>query len=197
VASYIDSFVRSLVCLQLMAEERGLKVDKEGFNQTMEEAREKARSARGKVGGKPLVMEAEATAELQKRRVLPTEDKAKYIWHQDHPANVKAIFSAAGFLDTTSEHDVGVVLDSTSFYAEQGGQIYDTGVLEGPSGSLEVREVQVYGGYVLHIGSMTTPNGKLAVGDKIIAKVWTLVGLQVFSKCSCFLCHLNLKSLRL
>ncbi len=63
-------------------------------------------------------------------------------------------------------------------------QIYDTGVLEGPSGSLEVREVQVYGGYVLHIGSMTTPNGKLAVGDKIIAKVWTLVGLQVFSKCS-------------
>jgi alanyl-tRNA synthetase len=109
------------------------------------------------------------------------------IWAQDHPANVKAIFSATGFLDTTSEHDVGVVLDSTSFYAEQGGQIYDTGVLEGPSGSLEVREVQVYGGYVLHIGSMTTPNGKLAVGDKIIAQVWTLVGLQVFSKCSCSL----------
>jgi alanyl-tRNA synthetase len=50
VASYIDSFVHSLVCLQLMAEERGLKVDKEGFNQTMEEAREKARSARGKAG---------------------------------------------------------------------------------------------------------------------------------------------------
>lgn len=34
---------------QLMAEEMGLKVDKEGFNRTMEEAREKARGARGKV----------------------------------------------------------------------------------------------------------------------------------------------------
>lgn len=32
-----------------MAEEMGLKVDKEGFNRTMEEAREKARGARGKV----------------------------------------------------------------------------------------------------------------------------------------------------
>lgn len=32
-----------------MAEEMGLKVDKEGFNKTMEEAREKTRGARGKV----------------------------------------------------------------------------------------------------------------------------------------------------
>lgn len=32
-----------------MAEEMGLKVDKEGFNRAMEEAREKARGARGKV----------------------------------------------------------------------------------------------------------------------------------------------------
>lgn len=32
-----------------MAEEMGLKVDKAGFNQAMEEARERARSARGKV----------------------------------------------------------------------------------------------------------------------------------------------------
>lgn len=68
-------------------------------------------------------MEAEATAELQKHRILPTEDKAKYTWHPDHPACAKAIFSGAGFPDTTTEHDVGVILDSTSFYAEQGGHV--------------------------------------------------------------------------
>lgn len=33
-------------------------------------------------GGKALVMEAEATAQLQKQGVLPTDDKAKYIWHK-------------------------------------------------------------------------------------------------------------------
>jgi alanyl-tRNA synthetase len=57
--------------------------------------------------------------------VLTSEHFFAYImtWTQDHPACAKAIFSGAGFPDTTSEHDVGVILDSTSFYAEQGGHI--------------------------------------------------------------------------
>jgi len=33
-------------------------------------------------GGKALVMEAEATSQLQKLGVLPTDDKPKYIWHK-------------------------------------------------------------------------------------------------------------------
>ena len=37
--------------LQLMAEERGLSVDVEGFNNAMEEARERSRSAQNKVSG--------------------------------------------------------------------------------------------------------------------------------------------------
>lgn len=49
-------------------------------------------------------------------------------------------------------------------------QIYDTGLLEGPSGSFEVREAQIYGGYVLHIGSITS-GGKMSVGDKVFSKV--------------------------
>lgn len=33
-------------------------------------------------GGKALVMEAEATSQLQKLGILPTDDKPKYIWHK-------------------------------------------------------------------------------------------------------------------
>jgi alanyl-tRNA synthetase len=115
-------------------------------------------------------MEAEATSQLQKLGVLPTDDKPKYLWHKDPTVTVKAIFTSTGFEESTSDEDVGIVLDTTSFYAEQGGQIYDTGLLEGPSGSFEVREAQIYGGYVLHIGSITS-GGKMSVGDKVTSKV--------------------------
>lgn len=167
-----DTYGFPMDLTQLMAEERGLLVDVEGFNQAMKEARERARNARGKIGEGSLVMEAEATAELQKRHVLPTEDKYKYNWHKDHTSVVKAIFTDTGFVESTSSiEDVGVVLESTSFYPEQGGQIHDTGFLEGPNGSFEVRNVQLYGGYALHLGSFQNSGSKISVGDQVIAKV--------------------------
>lgn len=89
---------------------------------------------------------------------------------QNPTVTVKAIFTSSGFEESTSDEDVGIVLDTTSYYAEQGGQIYDTGVLEGPNGAFTVREVQIYGGYVLHIGSINN-GGKISVGDKVTSQV--------------------------
>ncbi|KAH7372887.1 hypothetical protein KP509_17G026800 [Ceratopteris richardii] len=167
-----DTYGFPMDLTQLMAEERGLSVDVEGFNHAMEEAREKARNARGKVGGKSLVMEAEATAELQRKGIPPTDDKSKYIWNKDHTTAVKAIFTDSGFVDDiNTTEEMGLVLESTSFYAEQGGQIYDTGLLEGTNGTFEVRNVQVYAGYVLHVGSFKNPGSSIYVGAKVVAKV--------------------------
>ena len=50
-------------------------------------------------------------------------------------------------------------------------QIYDTGVLIGHDGTFEVRSVQVYGGYTLHLGSLKESSFKISVGEDIIAMV--------------------------
>nr|KYP68384.1 hypothetical protein KK1_022008 [Cajanus cajan] len=154
--------------LDLMAEEKGLVVDVKGFDNAMEAARERSRSAQTKQAGGAIVMDADATSSLHKRGIAPTDDSFKYTWFKDHETVVKAIYMGSEFVDTVNTgDDIGVVLESTSFYAEQGGQIFDTGSLDGPLASFEVRNVQVYGGFVLHIGNGTG----ISVGDKVVCKV--------------------------
>ncbi|CAA6670626.1 unnamed protein product [Spirodela intermedia] len=167
-----DTYGFPIDLTQLMAEERGLTVDIDGYNVAMEEARQKARSARNRQVGESIAMDADATSVLHKSGVAPTDDSSKYTWNQDHESVIKAIYTGAEFQETVSAGaDVGIVLESTSFYAEQGGQIYDTGSIEGAFGSFRVNNVQVYGGFVLHIGSFNEENGVLSVGDKVACKV--------------------------
>ncbi|KAF7801231.1 alanine--tRNA ligase [Senna tora] len=90
----------------------------------------------------------------------------------DHETVVRAIYTGSEFLDTVdTSGDVGLVLESTSFYAEQGGQIFDTGSLEGLLSKFQVTNVQVYGGFVLHIGSFSGVIGRISVGDNVVCKV--------------------------
>lgn len=43
---------------------------------------------------------------------------------QDHESELKAIYTGSTFLESSAATDnVGLVLGSTSFYAEQGGQV--------------------------------------------------------------------------
>ncbi|PIA45927.1 hypothetical protein AQUCO_01600281v1 [Aquilegia coerulea] len=167
-----DTYGFPLDLTQLMATEKRLSVDVEGFKTLMEEARERSRSAQTKHAGGAIVMDADATSELHKRGVAPTDDSSKFIWFQDHETVIKAIYSGSEFVDSAVTGDeVGVVLKTTSYYAEQGGQIFDTGSLEGSFGSFQVRNVQSYGGFVLHIGSVGGECGRIFVGDKATCKV--------------------------
>ncbi|CAN1255167.1 Alanine--tRNA ligase, partial [Linum perenne] len=167
-----DTYGFPLDLTQLMAEERKLEVDVEGFKKAMDEARERSRSAQNKSSwqqaGGAIVMDADATSTLHKKDVSATDDSYKYIWFEDHETSIKAIYTGSEFLESaTLGNEVGIVLQSTSFYAEQGGQIFDTGLLEGSFGRFEVCNVQIFGGFILHIGCLTGGTGKFSVGDKV------------------------------
>ncbi|CAL4932999.1 unnamed protein product [Urochloa decumbens] len=167
-----DTYGYPIDLTEVMAIDYGLTVDKEGFNSSMEEARQKARNARNKAGGNSIVMDANATAQLRNQGLASTDDGPKFMWPMEHGSVVKAIYTGSEYIATASgDVDFGLVLESTSFYAEQGGQIYDTGRIEGSFGTFNVNNVQVFAGYVLHIGSFTEGSNALSVGDSVICKV--------------------------
>ncbi|KAF7050727.1 hypothetical protein CFC21_059049 [Triticum aestivum] len=180
-----DTYGYPIDLTEVMAVDFGLSVDMEGFNVSMEEARQKARNARYKAGGKSIVLDANATSHLRNQGLASTNDSPKF-QHKNFiqvvnlpgylPLLVLAlfIFRTVEFIATAfGDEDFGLVLESTSFYAEQGGQIYDTGSIEGASGSFTVNNVQVFAGYVMHIGSfLEGPDSKaLSVGDEVKCKV--------------------------
>jgi len=165
---------------ELMAEEAGLTVDTDGFKNAMEEQKRRSREARfaNKAGGgKPLELIAEQTSWLADRGIAATDDGLKFK-EDSAQARVEAIFGGDdGFLEApaTPGGSVGIILDSTPFYAEAGGQETDVGTLRvtAPDGSqtatFVVTNVRVFGGYVLHTGFVES--GEVPVGASVRCEV--------------------------
>mmetsp|Transcript_34158 Transcript_34158/g.71386 ORF Transcript_34158/g.71386 Transcript_34158/m.71386 type:complete len:993 (-) Transcript_34158:986-3964(-) len=167
---------------ELMAEEAGLTLDSKGFVNEMEEQKKRSRAARAaaKSGGAPqLELIAEQTAALTDSNVLPTDDSFKYKWDVELPSSVMSIFGPDGFYEDglpAGEGDfVGLVLDKSSYYAEAGGQEADLGFIrlldeeDNLVGSFEVRDVQSYGGFLLHTGIVK--EGSFKTGDHVTCRV--------------------------
>ncbi len=87
-------------------------------------------------------------------------------------SKIVALYHNKQFLDSTSsipgEVPFGILLDKTGFYAESGGQEHDTGsiVIDGLA-EFDVADVQVFNGYILHIGQMKY--GSLSVDDEVVS----------------------------
>ncbi len=161
---------------ELMAAERGFAVNKEEFNNLMENDRkisEAAELARKGSLQSDLSLVAEQTSWLANQNIPTTDSNLKYDWFVQPSAKVLAIY--AGGNNFVSQLDnstdvVGVILDKTSFYYESGGQVSDIGTIDiGSDSCFSVSSAQSYGGYVLHLGSLI--NGGLKVGDTVTLSV--------------------------
>ncbi|MEM1183276.1 MAG: alanine--tRNA ligase, partial [Acidobacteriota bacterium] len=158
---------------QIIAGERGLKVDKDRYDVLMEEAKERARAAhKGDAGGATAaIMAALAKVGAAVFEATRTDDKPKF-GEFETSGNVIGWLDADGaFGDGALElgADVGLVLSSTCFYAEQGGQTGDSGEIIGPAGRFEVIDTQRAQDTVLHIGRLV--DGELQSGQPVTARL--------------------------
>lgn len=147
-----------------IARERGLEVDMAGFEQAMNEQRERARAA-GKFEAKGQ-MPAELASQLQPTVFLGYEalDAAG--------AKVLGIVRGGKQYDALNEGEEGlVILDRTPFYAESGGQVGDTGTLITEGGRFQVADTLKMGGVFFGHAGRWHGREPLRRGDAVSAQV--------------------------
>ncbi|MCD4828180.1 MAG: alanine--tRNA ligase [Candidatus Cloacimonetes bacterium] len=134
-----DTFGFPLDLTRVMAEERGLRVDEAGFKVEMEKQRQRAREA-----GKFRL----DTTDYDWRELHPDQPTA-FAGYDQHTVTAKALKwspSEAG--------RVTLVLDTTPFYAESGGQVADTGRVFNDGFEVKVDDVRKLGELWLHEGEL-------------------------------------------
>ena len=147
-----------------IARERGLALDHDGFDQAMEEQKERARAAGQFATGDQIHV-----GELD---LSPIDAEFNFTGYQtlDEDAVVKAIFLDGQQVDQINAGDTGVLLlDHTPFYAESGGQAGDIGLIKSPNGLFNIENTRKQNDVHLHTG--TVKIGSLKVGEKAQASV--------------------------
>jgi alanyl-tRNA synthetase len=149
--------------MDLMGEacrEQGMTLDEAGFDQAIEEQRNRAR----KTGGFEQETARPAVAELAGR-----VGTTKFIGYDrlESDSLVQAILKGDRLVKEAAEGDeVEIVLDVTPFYAEGGGQVGDRGVLMGQDGQVEIKETtRPVPTLILHKGTVT--KGRIREGEQL------------------------------
>jgi alanyl-tRNA synthetase len=149
--------------MDLMAEacrEQGMTLDEAGFDQAIEEQRNRAR----KTGGFEQETTRPAVSELAGR-----VGATKFIGYDrlESESLVQAILKGDRLVKEAAEGDeVELVLDVTPFYAEGGGQVGDQGILTGRDGQVKITEtMRPAPTVILHKGAVT--KGRIREGEQL------------------------------
>jgi alanyl-tRNA synthetase len=153
-----DTYGFPLDLTQDVCRERGVTVDVAGFDAAMDKQR-----AQGRAAGKFKMDRALEYAGTS--NVFTGYEKL------EEQAKVVALYAEGVAATELKAGQTGVVvLDTTPFYAESGGQVGDEGAIDGPGARFAVDDTQKIRGDVFgHHGAVTS--GTLKVGDPVTAKV--------------------------
>lgn len=131
-----DTYGFPIDLTQLMARERGVEVDEEGFNERMKEQKERARAAGN--------FNVDQSSKSEWVRITDT-DAFEFVGYDS--LSTKSHIKA---LQKEDERNA-LILDKTPFYAESGGQVADTGIISNGDQHLRVLDVQKSPDGYIHI----------------------------------------------
>ncbi|MEQ1665318.1 MAG: alanine--tRNA ligase, partial [Bdellovibrionales bacterium] len=165
-----DTFGFPADLTRVIAREKGFEIDETSFDKQVEDAREVARAS---WKGKSL---STSDAELYKdiQALIKTHGSTKFTGYEGQTSaqgTLLLAFDGANNVAQLKSGQRGILIsDKTSFYAESGGQVGDTGQITGTSGTAEVLDCTKSNDIYLHHVLVT--DGTLNTGEKIQMSVY-------------------------
>ena len=138
-----------------MAREAGLLVDLKGYEKRMTEFRQESGKDRKKIIISAVKGEMPQTDDSPKHDSLKLTGTRVLGWLEGDTIAREGSLSAGA--------QVALFMDKTNFYAEQGGQVGDRGLITTETGAFRVEDTQRMGDGILHIG--VVESGTLSVGQ--------------------------------
>ena len=137
-----------------IAEENGLAVDETGYRNAMQEQKERAKAATAKIS---------VTGDIKYAKVEEEVGSTEFVGYTQTSCNAKILATIEG------EGYVDVVLDKTPFYAECGGQVGDSGIIENDGLKLEV--LTTFKVNQLFVHRCQVLNGEINIGETVVASI--------------------------
>ena len=137
-----------------IAEENGLNVDEAGFKVAMQEQKDRAKAATAKIS---------VTGDIKYAKIENEVGSTDFLGYTEFESEGKilATVEEEGFVD--------VVLDRTPFYAESGGQVGDSGIIENENVKLEVLTTFKVNKLFVHRCQLL--NGEITIGETVKATI--------------------------
>lgn len=142
-----------------IAEENGLKVDEAGYKSAMQEQKDRAKAAAAKIS---------VTGDIKYAKVEEQVGSTEFVGYNENECNATILATVEG------DGYVDVVLDKTPFYAECGGQVGDSGLIEdNKTGGQEVKleVLTTFKVNKLFVHRCQIINGEISIGESVRAKI--------------------------
>ena len=149
-----DTYGFPLELTKEIAEENGLTVDEAGYKVAMQEQKDRAKAATAKIS---------VTGDIKYANLEREIGSTEFVGYAENESHSKILGQIEG------EGFVDIALDKTPFYAECGGQVGDSGILENDHFKAEVLTTFKVNDLYVHRCSIL--NGEVTIGDEVKAVI--------------------------